>query len=139
MSLRSGLQEYYPDGLTLQIRTQADNIILQGIIDGRRKPQTLQGYIALIVEELERLWVGIDTYDAVTGETFKLRAMLICSQQDYVGLSDIAMQRGAGDPLDMYLAIESLLNAASEAFHELLLFHRQVHMNPLFSDFAWLT
>jgi hypothetical protein len=78
------------------VRTQADNIILLGVIDGKRKPSTLKGYIAHLVDELEMLWAGLDTYDAATKEIFKMKAMLICSQHDYVGLSDIALQRGAG-------------------------------------------
>jgi hypothetical protein len=81
----------------LQIRTKPENIILQGIIDGTRKPKSLQGYLAPFVHELEMLNTGVPTYDAASKDTFNLRAMLVCSQQDYVGMSDIANQRGAGE------------------------------------------
>ena len=40
--------------------------------------------------------MGVETYDAATGEIFLMRAMLLCTIHDYVGSRGIAMQRGAG-------------------------------------------
>ena len=79
------------------MRTQHDHLVLYGVIDGTRKPKTLQGYLQHLVDELDQLWAGVETYDAATGESFLMRAMLLCTIHDYVGSRDIAMQRGAGN------------------------------------------
>jgi hypothetical protein len=81
----------------LQIRTKTENLILWAMLDGKTKPKTLQGYLTFLIPELEQLFAGVTTYDAATGETFNMRAMLLFTQHDYVGLRDVALQTGAGN------------------------------------------
>lgn len=81
-----------------QVRMQKDHMILYGIIDGQRKPATLQAYLRCLTNELEALDEGIETYDAATDTRFFLRAKLLASCQDYQGYKDVASQRVSGTP-----------------------------------------
>ena len=81
-----------------QVRTRASNLILYGVIGGKRKPKSLQAYIQSLVDELQVLWEGVDTFDSASGTRFPLRAMLLVSLHDYPGYRDVALQHDAGAP-----------------------------------------
>ena len=67
------------------------------MLDSKTKPQSLQGYLDFFLPELAQLEAGVKTFDAASGETFLMRAMLLFMQHDYVGLRDVALQTGVGD------------------------------------------
>nr|CAH67329.1 OSIGBa0102I15.9 [Oryza sativa] len=43
-----------------------------------------------LVEDLLELWAGVDTYDAITGKSFKLRAAVLWCIHDYPALSTLS-------------------------------------------------
>ena len=51
-------------------------------------------YLQLLKEELEMLWAeeGVNTWDAVAEDYFPMRAALITTVQDYLGLGYVAGQ-----------------------------------------------
>ena len=77
---------------------RAEHRILRAITDGRKKAKSLQKCNGFLSLELESLIDGVDTCDAATDENFRIRAMLLFMQHDYVGRRDVALQTGAGLP-----------------------------------------
>lgn len=83
--------------MILQIRMKAENLILYGLVDGKKKPQKLDAYLKMLVQDLQQLFEGgLSVFDACAQETFTCRAILLASVQDYMGYRDVGMQRVSG-------------------------------------------
>lgn len=54
-------------------RYQTGNCICSGLIPGPNKPKDHDSFMFVVVEELVKAAVGVDAYDALTDEIFKLR------------------------------------------------------------------
>ncbi|GLT34234.1 hypothetical protein SLA2020_087600 [Shorea laevis] len=53
-------------------------------------------YLQPLVEELKKLWDGVDTYDATSKGTFKMRVALLWTISDFAGLSMLSGQNTQG-------------------------------------------
>ena len=54
------------------------------IADPKQLVNDIDVYLALLIEDLRKLWVeGVDVYDRNTQETFRLRAMIFCTINDF--------------------------------------------------------
>nr|XP_009613390.1 uncharacterized protein LOC104106528 [Nicotiana tomentosiformis] len=64
-------------------------IILSMIIPGPSSPgNDIDMYLRPLIEELKELWeIGIDTFDAETNQTFRMRAALLCTISDFPTLA----------------------------------------------------
>ncbi|KAH7835951.1 hypothetical protein Vadar_031397 [Vaccinium darrowii] len=64
-------------------------MMLTLLIDGPKSPgNNIDVYLRLIVDELKELWnVGVDTYDALGNEMFKMRALLLWTINDFPALA----------------------------------------------------
>src|SRR3954462_4428497 len=49
-------------------------------------------YLKLLKDELDTLWEGVNTWDAVAEEYFPMRAALLCMMHDYLGHRYVAGQ-----------------------------------------------
>ena len=77
---------------------KAENLVLYGLIDGKRKPKSLEAYLQVLVDDLQHLLqTGIQVYDAATDQVFSCKAMLMTSLQDYIGYRDVGCQKVSGD------------------------------------------
>ncbi|CAN0880472.1 hypothetical protein LINGRAHAP2_LOCUS13670 [Linum grandiflorum] len=62
-------------------------LILNSIIPGPKQPgNDIDIYLQPLIDELNILWDGVETYDASTKETFKMRALLMSTISDFPGL-----------------------------------------------------
>ncbi|XP_060186727.1 uncharacterized protein LOC132616141 isoform X3 [Lycium barbarum] len=62
------------------------NFILSMIIPGKRMPgNDIDVYLQPLIDELKELWDGVQTFDALSTETFKMRAALMWTISDFPG------------------------------------------------------
>ena len=64
-----------------------ENLILSTLISGPNSPgNNIDVYMQPLIAELKELWdVGIETYDALTNQNFKLRARMVWTISDFPG------------------------------------------------------
>ncbi|KAL8103976.1 hypothetical protein AgCh_028262 [Apium graveolens] len=64
-----------------------ENLILSTLISGPDSPgNNIDVYMQLLITELKELWdIGIETYDALTDQNFKLRACVIWTISSFLG------------------------------------------------------
>ena len=62
------------------------------MIAGPRQPgNDIDVYLAPLIEDLSKLWVeGVDVYDGNAHETFKLRAMIFCTINDFPAYGNLS-------------------------------------------------
>ena len=67
-------------------------IMLSMMISGPRQPgNDIDVYLEPLIEDLRKLWVdGVDVYDADDGQTFRLRAMIFCTVNDFPAYSNLS-------------------------------------------------
>jgi len=67
-------------------------IMLAMMIAGPRQPgNDIDVYLQPLIEDLRKLWVdGVDVYDADDGQTFRLRAMIFCTVNDFLAYSNLS-------------------------------------------------
>jgi len=68
------------------LRDDARNLILGGIVPGPKSPHLLTTYLDPIVDSLCELWDGVKATDCRTNQDFNLRAMLLFTSADYPGV-----------------------------------------------------
>ena len=68
------------------------SFILSMIIPGKQMPgNDIDVYLQPLMKELEELWMeGVDTYDVSMCEMFKMRAALMWTISDFLGLSTLS-------------------------------------------------
>lgn len=79
-------------------------VMLSMMISGPRQPgNDIDVYLSPLVEDLRKMWdEGLDVFDGYSGETFKLRAMLFCTINDfpaYGNLSGYSIKGHKGCPI----------------------------------------
>ena len=63
------------------------------LIQGPKQPgNDINLYLKLLKDELDTLWEGVNTWDAVAEEYFPMRAALLCTVHDYLGHGYVAGQ-----------------------------------------------
>ncbi|XP_015959106.1 uncharacterized protein LOC107483023 [Arachis duranensis] len=67
---------------------QAYFILSMIIPDPKMPGNDIDVYLEPLVDELKQLWDGVETYDANKGTTFKMRAMLMWTISDFLGLGN---------------------------------------------------
>ncbi|XP_038976115.1 uncharacterized protein LOC120107036 [Phoenix dactylifera] len=67
------------------------SLILSMVIPGDKGPgNDIDVFLQPLIEELKQLWEGIDAFDAFTGQTFKLRAALIWTINDFPAYANLS-------------------------------------------------
>jgi Transposase family tnp2 len=79
-----------------EIRTQIENLIPIGVIPGPKSPKSLDSFFIPLVEECKTLAHGIQTYDALSHQSFELHAYLITFSGDLPAISKLLCLRGHG-------------------------------------------
>ena len=74
-------------------RTSAASMLLVGIIPGKAEAKSLNPYLDILVEELERM-EGMEIYDGHNQNTFSLKARIILSVLDYPGHNKVFQCHG---------------------------------------------
>ena len=70
---------------------QESNFMMALLIPGPHSPRkALDVFLQPLVEDLLKLWSGVDTVDAITGKDFKLRAAVLSCIHDYPALSTLS-------------------------------------------------
>ena len=73
------------------------NFIMALLIPGPHSPgKAFDVFLQPLVEELHELWSGVDTFDAMTGKEFKLRAAVLWCIHDYPALSTLSGRTTSG-------------------------------------------
>src|SRR4051812_27854760 len=63
------------------------------LIQGPKQPgNDINLYLKLLKDELDTLWEGVNTWDAVAEEYFPMRVALLCTVHDYLGHGYVAGQ-----------------------------------------------
>ncbi|XP_028189754.1 uncharacterized protein LOC114376042 [Glycine soja] len=67
-------------------------IMMSMMIAGPRQPgNDIDVYLAPLIEDLRKLWVeGVDVYDGNAHETFKLRALIFCTINDFPAYGNLS-------------------------------------------------
>ncbi|XP_003554943.1 uncharacterized protein [Glycine max] len=67
-------------------------IMMSMMIAGPRQPgNDIDVYLAPLIEDLKKLWVeGVDVYDGNAHETFKLRALIFCTINDFPAYGNLS-------------------------------------------------
>ena len=67
-------------------------VMLCMMITGPRQPgNDIDVYLTPLVEDLRKLWVdGVDVFDASVGQTFRLRAMVFCTINDFPAYGNLS-------------------------------------------------
>ncbi|XP_020080846.1 uncharacterized protein LOC109704510 isoform X2 [Ananas comosus] len=80
-----------PYNLPSWICMKQSNFILSMIIPGEKSPgNDIDIFLQPLIDELKQLWGGVDTYDASTGQTFHLRAMLMWTINDFPAYGNLS-------------------------------------------------
>ncbi len=67
------------------------SLILSVVIPGDKSPgNDIDIFLQPLIDELKKLWQGIDAFDAFTGRTFKLRAALIWTINDFPAYANVS-------------------------------------------------
>lgn len=67
------------------------SLIMSMIIPGPKMPgNSIDVYLQPLVDELNKLWRGVNTYDSSTKEMFQMRAALFCTISDFPGLDNLS-------------------------------------------------
>jgi hypothetical protein len=70
---------------------EESNFMMALLISGLKSPgKDFDVFLEPLVEHLLELWSGVDTYDAITGKSFKLRAAVLWCIHDYPALSTLS-------------------------------------------------
>jgi len=70
---------------------EESNFMMALLIPGPKSPgKDFDVFLQPLVEDLLELWTGVDTYDAITGKSFKLRAAVLWCIHDYPALSTLS-------------------------------------------------
>jgi len=76
---------------------QESNFMMSLLILGPRSPgKAFDVFLQPLVEDLIELWKGVDTYDALTGKDFNLRAAVLWCIHDYPALSTLSGRTTSG-------------------------------------------
>ncbi|XP_025661384.1 uncharacterized protein [Arachis hypogaea] len=66
------------------------SFILSTLIPGPKMPSNnIDVYLQPLIDELKKLWDGVETYDAKEGNIFKMRAVLMWTISDFPGLGNL--------------------------------------------------
>ncbi len=67
------------------------SLILSMVIPGDKSPgNDIDIFLQPLIDELKKLWQGVDAFDAFTGRTFKLRAALIWTINDFPAYANVS-------------------------------------------------
>jgi len=67
------------------------SLIMSMIIPGPKMlGNSIDVYLQPLVDELNKLWRGVDTYDSSTKQMFQMRASLFCTISDFPGLDNLS-------------------------------------------------
>ena len=67
------------------------SLILSMVIPGDKGPgNDIDIFLQPLIEELKQLWEGVDAFDASNGQTFKLRAALLWTINDFLAYANLS-------------------------------------------------
>jgi hypothetical protein len=70
---------------------EESNFMMALLILGPKSPgKDIDVFLEPLVENLLKLWTGVDTHDAITGKSFKLHAVVLWCIHDYPVLSTLS-------------------------------------------------
>jgi Transposase family tnp2 len=67
------------------------------ISDPRQPGNDIDVYLTLLIEDLQKLWKeGVEVYDSYLKEYFPLRAIVVCTVNDYIALANLSGYKNKG-------------------------------------------